>query len=125
MITVLVVEDEDILRGAIRSKFEGHGFSIREARDGLEALTYLETETPDIILLDIVMPRMDGITFLKEWNKKRGDRMIPIIILSNLTDGEKVQHSLENGVYDYLVKADWSLGDVLKKVTDRLQAEKK
>jgi CheY-like chemotaxis protein len=122
MHTVLIVEDEGILRKALKSKFEGNGYAVVEAKDGMEALEVLTTaKTPvDIILLDVVMPRMDGITFLREWTRKNTGPAIPIIILSNLTDGDKIQHSLESGVYDYLVKADWSLGDVLEKVRARL-----
>lgn len=122
MHTVLIVEDEGILRKALKSKFEGNGYAVLEAKDGMEALEVLATtKTPvDIILLDVVMPRMDGITFLREWTRKNTGSAIPIIILSNLTDGDKIQHSLESGVYDYLVKADWSLGDVLEKVRARL-----
>lgn len=120
MQTVLIVEDEGILRKALRNKLLGSNYSVLEAQNGLEALEMLKTETPDIILLDIVMPKMDGITFLKERGKQNIALDIPVIVLSNLTDGDKIQHSLESGVHDYLVKADWSLADVLEKIQKRI-----
>ncbi len=122
MSTILIVEDESVLRKALRMKLEGSKYSVLEARDGVEALEVLSRETPDVILLDVVMPRMDGITFLRQWRTQQNEKQnIPIIILSNLADGEKVKNCIENGVYDYLIKSDWSLEDVLEKVESKLK----
>lgn len=65
---------------------------------------------------------MDGITFLRQWRSQQNEKQdIPIVILSNLADGEKVENCIENGVHDYLIKSDWSLEDVLEKIESKLK----
>lgn len=123
MAKILIVEDESDLREALVDKLTREGFDAREARNGEEGLELALKEHPDLILLDIVMPKMDGMTMLKrlreenEWGKK-----VHVILLTNLsaTDEKIIKAMMENEPSYYLVKSDWKIGDVVKKVKETL-----
>ena len=76
---------------------------------------------PDLILLDIVMPRMDGISMLKELRQDDWGKGVPVIILSNLADAQDNSEIIQEHIVDYLIKTDWSLEDIVKKVKDTLK----
>lgn len=119
--TVLVVEDERSLRRALVDKFTHEGFTVLEAKDGSDGLDVALKDHPDIILLDIIMPVMDGITMLEKlrsdpWGKNAG-----VIILTNLSDGQQMLDSMKNGVFEYLVKSNWKIQDVVTKVKERIK----
>ncbi len=120
-IKVLIVEDEIALRQAMVDKFTREGFWTFAAKDGEDGLNQALTERPDIILLDIIMPNMDGLTMLKilrndqEWGKD-----VPVMVLTNLSDVDNVSRAVENGVYEFLVKSDWRLDDLVDKVKEKL-----
>lgn len=118
--SLLIVEDEDAIRRAIVMKFNKAGFSVLEAKNGEEGLNVFIKERPDIILLDLVMPVMDGIEMLKKLRKCEGGQDVPVIIFTNLTEAEKTAEGLEFGVRDYLVKSDWKLEDVVQIVRNKL-----
>lgn len=115
--TVLVVEDETSLLRAIAGKLSREGFHTLEAKNGEEGLRIALEKHPDLILLDIVMPEMDGMTMMRnlrdkdEWGKK-----VPIIFLTNLSADAQVEQSVKNGGYEYLMKTDWTLEQVVAKV---------
>ena len=117
---ILIVEDELSLLNVLTSKFEKEGFTVLKAVNGLEGLRVIEQETPDIVLLDIIMPVMDGMTMLKRMKEEEWGKDIPVILLTNLSDSNKIAEATKSGVYDYLVKADWKIDDVAKKVKSRL-----
>lgn len=118
---VLVVEDEKSIRNALRDRLIREGFAVLEAQDGQEGLDISLREHPDIILLDLLMPVMDGLTMLKELRKNNWGKDVKVIILTNLSDSEKVDEAIARGTHDYLVKTDWKLEDVIKKISDRLK----
>lgn len=120
--TILVIEDDVALRSALCTKLGKEGFSVLEAANGEEGLKVAGEQKPDLILLDIIMPVMDGMTFLKKFRETPKRKDVPIIMLSNLSDEKKVQESMEHGVSDYLVKSDWSLEDVMAKVRSKLES---
>jgi DNA-binding response OmpR family regulator len=118
--TILVVEDEKTLRDALVEKIKNEGFNVLEARDGEEGLKKATEEGPDLILLDIIMPKMDGITMfgkLKESEKGKG---IPVIILTNLSPIEGVSQTIDRDVTNYLVKSDWKLEEVMEQIKNTL-----
>lgn len=110
-------------RKALVDKFTREGFQVVSARDGEEGLNTALKEKPDIILLDVVMPKMDGMTMLKklrqqnEWGKS-----IPVIMLTNLSaDDDKIMKGItEDLPAYYLVKSNWAINDVVDKVKERL-----
>jgi len=121
--TILIVEDEISLRNALRDKFVRKGFSILEAKDGEEGLAVALEKEPNLILLDIIMPRMDGMTMLKKLRQEnRWAKNVPVMLLSNLGgDDEKMMLEIEKDrLVDYLVKSNWSLNEVVEKVKEKL-----
>lgn len=118
---ILVVEDEISLLQALNLKLTKEGFHVLSARNGQEGLDVAFKEHPDLILLDIIMPIMDGMTMLKKLREDARGRDIPVFILTNLTGSEKVADALDNESFDFLVKSDWKLEDVVKKVKEKLE----
>ncbi|HAO81731.1 MAG TPA: response regulator [Candidatus Veblenbacteria bacterium] len=117
---ILIVEDEPDLLKILADKFSNEGFGVTTAGDGEEGLTAIAKDKPDVILLDIIMPRLDGMSMLKKMRQEPANKDIPVIILTNLADSDAVVSSLEHGVFDYLIKTDWQLAEVVNKVKRRL-----
>ena len=121
-----VVEDDASLRNVLRDKLNNEGFNVLEAKNGGEGLAVALREQPDLILLDILMPDMDGMTMMKklrqenEWGKK-----VPIIILTNLSaDDEKINQAIaENEPAYYLVKSNYTISDLIEKIKERLSRQ--
>ncbi len=118
---VLIVEDEASLQKALLSKLEKGGYEVLQAFDGEEGLKMALAEKPDLILLDIIMPKMDGVTMLNKIREDEWGRNAKVIILTNLSEGNQVVAALDKGVHDYLVKADWRIEEVMEKIEDKLE----
>jgi len=112
---VLIVEDEVPLREAIAEKFKAAGFAVHEASNGEEGLEKAHSIHPDLIILDIIMPKMDGIAMLKELKRDVWGINVPTIVLTNVSDYYKLEEALTIGVDEYLIKADWKLKDIVSK----------
>ncbi|MBN2016224.1 response regulator [Candidatus Dojkabacteria bacterium] len=117
---VLIIEDEEPMRRVLIDEFKAEGFSPIEACDGGEGLEIALKEKPDIILLDIMMQEMDGLTMLKKLREDRWGQTVPVLLLTNLSDIDKVSEAIQIGIAGYLVKSDWKLEDVINKVKDQL-----
>lgn len=123
ILIVEVVEDETSLRKALGDKLVREGFTMLEAQNGEEGLATALRERPDLILLDIVMPKMDGLTMMKklrgenEWGKN-----VPIILLTNLSaDSEEMNKAITDcGPAYFLVKSNWTMSELLEKIKERL-----
>lgn len=121
---ILIVEDDLPVLNALADKLAREGFGVLQAKDGEEGLGVANLEHPDLILLDIIMPKMDGLTMMKKlraasaWGKS-----VPIIILTNLTaDEESVNKSIAEGEPSfYLIKTNWSMSDVVDRVRETLK----
>ncbi len=118
---ILIVEDEKSLRGVLSAKFIKRGFNVKVAKNGQEGLTVFKKFLPDLILLDIVMPIMDGLTMLKLLRQDPLGEKVPVIILTNLSEADKTAEALERGVFEYLIKSNWKLDEVVKLVNTRLE----
>lgn len=112
---ILIIEDELRIIKAIKDKIVRKGWQAVVASNGEEGLRMAKKEKPDMILLDIVMPVMDGLTMLKKLRKTSDT---PVLILTNLSDEKKLFEALREGSYDYLIKSDYSLDDVIKKIQE-------
>ncbi len=113
---ILIVEDDDVLLSTLTDNLAQAGFEIIKAKDGDEGLAAAFREHPDLILLDILMPKMDGITMLKRMRDDAWGKDAKVIVLTNLSDKEKVAEVIAQGSYEYLVKSDWNIEDVIAKV---------
>jgi DNA-binding response OmpR family regulator len=117
---VLVVEDDKFLANAYRVKCQNEDFNVLVASDGNEGLRILEETTPDVILLDLVMPNKDGFEFMTEVNKDPELKKIPILIASNLGQEEDLKKAMEMGAKDYVIKSDTPLEEILEKIRNYL-----
>lgn len=118
---ILIIEDEPSLAEALKEKLTKEKFDVAVAKDGQEGLTMSLKIKPDLILLDIVMPVMDGLTMLEKLRQDKWGKKVPVIILSNLNEADKTAEAMKSGVYDYLVKSDWKLEDLVKKVREKIK----
>ncbi|MBU2229584.1 response regulator [Patescibacteria group bacterium] len=117
---ILIVEDEDSMRMALSNKLTAEGYHVFVAQNGKEGLEIALKEHPNLMLVDIVMPVMDGMTMMKELRNDKWGKDAKAIILTNLSDAEKTAEAVDRGVYDILVKSDWKLEDVIDKIKDEL-----
>lgn len=117
---ILIVDDEPMLLAALVDKFTREGFTAITAKDGQEGLASALADHPDLILLDIIMPVMDGITMLYKLRKDRWGKHAKVILLTNLSDPGKITKTLTQKVNGYLVKSDWKIADVVKQVSKSL-----
>lgn len=115
---ILIVEDERPLAHALELKFRHEGYDTKIALDGEEALKEATTGHYDVILLDLIMPRMDGFTFLQEMKNK--GTQIPTIILSNLGQDEDKARALALGAKGYFVKSNTPIMEIIKQVQSLL-----
>jgi len=118
---IIIVEDEKPLSGILTDKLQKAGYEVIEACNGKDGLEKIQKEKPDLILLDLIMPKMDGMTMLKELRDREVGKDIPVIILTNLSDTDKAGDAIKANVRDYLIKSDWTLDDLLEKINGRLK----
>lgn len=120
---ILIVEDEIALSKVLEDKFENEGYEVITANNGQIGLDKALSDIPDLILLDIAMPVMDGLEMLKLLREdKRGKNML-VIILTNYGDMEKFAQAKELNATDYLVKADWGMRDVVARVKQAIKTK--
>ena len=119
-IKVLIVEDDKFLAELITTKLDKEGYEIVLATDGESGVAKIKQEKPDIILLDIMLPGMDGFEVLENIKKDDEVKGIPVIILSNFGQEEKVEKGLNLGAADYLVKANFTTGEIVEKIKQTL-----
>ncbi len=118
---VLVVEDHVPVRMALVDKLKKEGVKTIEAKDGEEGLAIALEKKPDLILLDLIMPRMSGMAMLEKLRKDEWGKHVPVIILTNLNPDDKIMREvIETEPAYYLVKADWKIEDVVAKAKDFL-----
>jgi two-component system, OmpR family, phosphate regulon response regulator PhoB len=120
--TILIVEDDAFMGSLLERKFEQKNFQISRALSVDEARKILEAEKISLILLDIILPGTDGITFLKELKLNQQFKNIPVIITSNLGKEEEIEKGMAEGASDYVVKAHTTPGEIVEKVEKILVA---
>ncbi len=117
---ILLVEDEEFLRSITAKRLEKEGYQIVVAGDGQAALDMAASEQPDLILLDLLLPVINGFDVLAKLKADPNVKHIPVIVFSNLGQREDVVKAKNSGAQDYLVKANFTLDDVAAKVADVL-----
>lgn len=123
---ILIVEDDKFLRELIAQKLVKEGYSISEAVDGEEGIKKIKEEKPDLVLLDLILPGIDGFEVLAKMRlaKTKEDpdlARIPVIVLSNLGQKEDVERGLKLGAVDYLIKAHFTPGEIIEKIKNALE----
>jgi two-component system, OmpR family, alkaline phosphatase synthesis response regulator PhoP len=115
---VLLVEDDESLRIMYETKFKQQGAKVISAQDGAEALEKANKEKPDLILLDVILPQLDGFSVLEELKKNKETEKMPVIMLTNLSTEEDKEKAKKLGAIDYIVKATLTpteVGELIKK----------
>lgn len=118
---ILIVEDETSSLQALKEAFEQHGYQVAAATNGEEALVMLQKDLPSIVLLDIILPKMDGFEVLQQLKKNKTTQSIPVILLTNLSQPQDVERAIGLGAKTYLVKSEYQLEDIIHKVEEQLQ----
>ncbi len=114
---ITVVEDDKFLRELITQKLSTEGYDISEAVDGEKGLETIKKEKPDLILLDLILPGIDGFEVLARIKSDPDVSEIPVIILSNLGQKEDIERGLKMGAADYLIKAHFTPEEIIKKIS--------
>ena len=120
-IKVLLIEDDIFLKKVIKRKLLKEGYKILEALDGREGINKIKGEKPDLVLLDLVLPEMNGFEVLSQIKKDKTLAKIPVIILSNLGEEEDIKKGLEMGAVDYLIKAKFTPGEIMERIENALR----
>ncbi len=108
--TVLIVDDDAAIRDIARATLELSGFSVEEAKDGLKALSFLKTRKPDIVILDFILPGMDGISVCSELRKMSGGERIPVLMITGRNDIESIERAFDAGGTDFMTKPiNWTI----------------
>lgn len=117
---ILIIDEDRFLRKIYKNKFTRAGFEFREAISGDEGLNKVYSEKPDLILLDLMLPKKSGFDILTELKRDKSTKKIPVIILSNLAQEEDIKRVLSLGARDYLIKTEVSLSEVIDRVKECL-----
>ncbi len=123
-IKVLIAEDEEVLLKMYLTKFKNEGFEVYGATNGEETLKLANEIKPDIVLLDVIMPLIDGFSVLKKIKENEKTKSIPVLLLTNLSQESDMKEGLKLGAIDYLVKTNFTPAEVVKKVKEILKIKK-
>jgi DNA-binding response OmpR family regulator len=119
---ILIVEDDRFLRKAAEAALRRHGFAVLTAADGEEGLRVARAEVPDLVLLDLIMPGLQGFEVLRQLKADQATSKIPVIVMSNLSQDSDMEQALTGGAEAYLIKANLSLDDLVKRIKDLFAA---
>lgn len=125
MAKILLIEDDKFLRELIIQKLGREGYDVTEAPEGEAGLSKMKEERPDLVLLDLILPGIDGFEVLSRVKKDPALASIPVIILSNLGQRDDVQKGIDLGAEDYLIKAHFTPGEIVEKIKTTLEAKQK
>jgi len=118
---VLIVEDDNMISSIYKTKFEADGFAAVVAGNGAEGLDIARKEQPDIIMLDVILPQIDGFSVLEELKKDKLTKDIPVIMLTNLGTDEDKAKGEKMGAVDYFVKASLTPAQISEKIKKHLK----
>lgn len=121
---ILVIEDDMFLQTLIARKFVNAGIEVVAVTNGREALELFLKEKPDVVLLDIMLPDVDGFEILKSVGENSYLKTIPIIVFSNLSDEEHIERALSLGAKAYIVKAQFTLDQLITRISEVLSPTK-
>lgn len=117
---ILIIEDDEFLRGLISRRLAKEGFGVLEAAEGREGWKKIQEESVDLILLESILPGMDGFELLEQIKKDPNFKNIPVIIISDFGQEEEIKKGLELGAADYIVKASPTSNEIISKIKKAL-----
>jgi len=117
---ILIIEDDATLRNVLSEFLESEGFAVAMASDGEEGIELANNSKPDLILLDIIIPKKNGFEVLKEIKGNKDISDIPVILLTNLGSLDDIEKALELGATTYLVKGDYQIKEIVEKIKEVL-----
>lgn len=118
---ILIVEDDSFLQGLASTKLEKEGFTVSAASNGDEATKVLNSDMPDMVLLDLILPGVDGFGILKGIRENPNTAKIPVIVFSNLSEDADVKHAKDLGATDYMVKSNFTLDELADRIKEILK----
>ena len=118
---ILIVEDEEYLRDALAINLSDEGFEVSKAGNGIEGLETALKEHPDFVLIDIIMPEMDGIAMLKKMREDSWGKDADVMLLTNLSSMDKIADAAEYNAKEYLIKADLTLAQITEKIKEKFR----
>ena len=120
-IKVVIIEDDSYILDMYKIKFESSNFEVTSASDGMEGLKILEKKKPDIILLDVIMPKMNGFNVLKAIKNNPTIAKIPVVLLTNLGQRGDIEKGFELGAASYIIKAHFTPSEIVRKIREILK----
>lgn len=123
ILLIEVVEDEKFLQDILAETLQKEGFKVTIAKDGSEGLQLALNDRPDLIVLDIILPVMDGLTMLKKLREDEKGKQIPVLVLTNRTEAGTISEALKSHAFDYLIKTDYEPKDIVQKIKQKLGVE--
>jgi len=118
---ILIIEDDSFLRELLAKKLTANGFKVGQTADGQGALSYLKEQKPDLIILDLLLPKIDGFEVLSKIKNDPQTSSIPILILSNLAHKEEIERGFKLGALDFLIKSQYTPEEIVVKVKEILE----
>ena len=118
---ILVIEDDNFLQGLIARKLSNEDFTVSSAGDNKETFDILAKETPDLILLDLLLPEVDGFEILKKIRESESWKNIPVLVFSNLSGENDIKKAQGLGIEEYMIKSNFTLDELLEKVNKLLK----
>jgi DNA-binding response OmpR family regulator len=113
---IMIIEDDHFLSSLVKARLEKDNFSVIQAFDGDQAIAMLRTEVPNLVMLDLIMPKVNGFEVLKTISLTPGLERIPVVIVSNLAQDSDIQKAKELGAKEYFVKVKISIDDLVAKI---------
>lgn len=119
--SVLIVEDDDLLSKVLSEYLVGQGFEVAVVKNGLDVFKFVEKNKPKIILLDLILPGLDGFGVLKELKSRSVTKEIPVVVFSNLDNSGDLKSALGLGADSYFIKANMEMSEIAKYIKKRLK----
>lgn len=117
---ILMIEDERIIVELLKRKLEKEGYQVSVGRDGVEGLERMRENKPDLVLLDIIMPRMGGLEVMEKMREEDGLKDIPVVVISNSGQPVELDRAKKLGAKDWLVKTEFDPQEVIRKVKKQI-----
>ena len=122
-IKIVLVEDDEILSKVIYEELKDEGFNVLQAFDGEDGLKLVRSKKPDLVLLDIILPKKNGFEVLEELKKSPDTKDIPVIVLTMIGKDEDIKRGLQLGANDYIVKSQHAVAEIVEKIKDFFEKE--